>query len=357
MANNDKIYEAYMGNFGNETKNNVMERVNWILDEVNNARSILDVGCSQGIVSLLMAERGKRVLGLDIQKEAVEFADSLLKEKYNDIKENVEFRCIDFLDFDENVKFDTVVMTEVLEHLEDPSKFIVNAKKYLHDNGLLVVTVPFGVNNHPDHYSTFYLSNIIDVIEKEFQIEKIEYMGRWLGLVAKKCERIIKFNYTHENVALLESNFLRIDWAMTRKLEKLYSDKIKANEKYRESTQTYSKLREKHNNTIKEFNTIKERHNNTIKELNSLKADNKGLLDEKNQLMNIVEKLVNDFNDEISILKENKALINRLETQKNYLKHENDEYRRKLSLITNTFVGKIGIKVYKLLKKLKAKLK
>lgn len=105
------------------------------------------------------------------------------------------------------------------------------------------------------------------------------------------------------------------------------------------------------------YNILKEKYNNNLEVNNNLKENNKKLINEKEELASIIEKLVNDLNDEISILKENKALINKLETQKNYLKHENSEYRRKLSLITDTFIGKLGIKVYKILKKLKAKLK
>ncbi|MCE5219848.1 MAG: methyltransferase domain-containing protein [Clostridium sp.] len=357
MANDDKIYESYIGNLGEESKNNTNKRINWILNEVKDARDILDVGCSQGIISLLMAKESEKVLGLDIQKEAVDFANTLLKEDFKDVKNNIEFRCINFLDFNENMVFDTIVMTEVLEHLEAPCDFIIHTKKYLKDNGSLVITVPFGVNNHPDHHSTFYLSNIIDIIEKEFQVEKVEYMGRWIGLVAKKCEVINKFNYTNEDVALLEKNFSEIDWSMTRRIEKLYSDNIKVNKKYKESTETYSTLKEKYNNSLEVNNNLKEKYNNSLEVYNNLKENNKKLINEKKELSNIIEKLLSDLNDEISILKENKALINKLETQKNYLKHENNEHRRKLSLIIDTFIGKIGIRVYKMLKKLKAKLK
>lgn len=110
-------------------------------------------------------------------------------------------------------------------------------------------------------------------------------------------------------------------------------------------------------NQTEAYSNLKEKYNDTLGEVNNLKENNKKLIEEKVELSNIIEKFVNDFNDEISILKENKALINKLQTQKNYLKHENEEYRRKLSLITDTLVGKTGIKIYKILKKLKAKLK
>lgn len=350
MANNDKIYQAYIGELGEESQKNTEKRISWILNELKNSKYILDVGCSQGIISLLIAEQHKNVTGIDIEKEAIEFANKLLEEKFEAVKNNIRFINKNFLDFNENIKFDSIVMTEVLEHLEKPYEFIAHAKKYLEDDGLLVITVPFGINNHPDHKQIFYLSNIVDIIEEYFQIQKIEYMGRWMGIIAKKYKVISKFNYSNEEIRRLEENFLEIDRNMTERIEKLYSNNMKASEKYKQSTEIYSILKEKYNNLQDDNEKLKREKMNIL-------TLNKKLEEEKEELSCSIEKLVNDFDEEILFLKEIRALINKLETQNNYLKHENNEYKRKLSLITDTFIGALGIKVYKRLKKIKSKLK
>lgn len=396
MANNDKIYEAYTGKFGQDMEEKTKARIEWILNHVGADKDILDIGCSQGIISLLMVEQNKSVYAIDIQKEAIEFANNLLETKFGTYKDRIQFICTDFMEFNQDIKVDTVVITEVLEHLEKPIEFLAHAKKFLKDAGKLVITVPFGVSDHPDHCSTFYLSNLVGIIEKNFQVEGIEYLGRWMGVIAKNSESINPFEYSKGQIARLEANFETIDWEMTKRIQQLYGNTMSASEKYRQALDNYSRAKEQHSEAygalsekykvaednyvkIKEsYTTIREKYQNvednyakqkenyialekkykdTLEDNNTIKAKNKILDEDKQEVIALIQKLYGDIDSEVQFLKENKALIARLETQNNYLKHENAEYRRKLSLITDTAIGKLGIKVYKLLKKIKAKLR
>ncbi|AIY79866.1 methyltransferase domain-containing protein [Clostridium botulinum] len=361
MANDDKIYEAYIGKRGEESKNNTHNRIEWIIDNIKDSKEIIDIGCSQGIISLLMAREGKNVKAIDIQEEAIDFANNLLNKEFYDVREKITFECIDFNEYKEKKVYDTVVITEVIEHLEDPVKFIKHIDEFVYNEGKVIITVPFGVCNHPDHKSTFYLSNIIDIIEKSFEVEDIKYMGKWVGFVAKKYKGPNKFIYNRDVVSQLEKNFFQVDSLMNNKIEELYNYNNKANEKYRNSIEIYSKLKERYNNDIKNIKAQYMSSDSNYKKLedeyNECLRIKEKYKKEKEELSNIVENFVNDFEDEIIMLKENKALIHKLETQNNYLKHENNEYRRKLSLITDTFIGKIGIKIYKTLKRLKARIK
>lgn len=63
--------------------------------------------------------------------------------------------------------------------------------------------------------------------------------------------------------------------------------------------------------------------------------------------------LLQEYEDSIEILQELKDICRKLEMQNNYLKSENQEYHRKISMITDTMVGKIGINTYRKMKRLK----
>ena len=52
--NEDKIYEAYTGRLGKAFQESTVNRINWILSNVNRGDTVLDIGCSQGIISICL---------------------------------------------------------------------------------------------------------------------------------------------------------------------------------------------------------------------------------------------------------------------------------------------------------------
>ena len=72
---------------------------------------------------------------MDISKEAIANA----KEKFGDY-----YVCADLFEFVKEAKnsYDIIILTEVIEHLEDPIKFIETVKEMLADNGKAIVTTP-----------------------------------------------------------------------------------------------------------------------------------------------------------------------------------------------------------------------
>ena len=63
------------------------------------------------------------------------------------------------------------------------------------------------------------------------------------------------------------------------------------------------------------------------------------------------------YEEEAQLLEELKKTVLRLQTQNSYLKRENEEYRRKLSRITDTWYGRFAIRCYRLLQQLRRKMK
>ena len=103
------------------------------------------------------------------------------------------------------VQFDTITITEVLEHLVNPEDFVEKAKDLLVENGTLIVTVPFGINDHIDHKKTYYFLDLYQMLYKYFDIQDVSILGKWIGFIAVKRIDSVSENLEQVNVKLIKS--------------------------------------------------------------------------------------------------------------------------------------------------------
>ena len=183
----DRIFDAYNGTMGAEFMHKTRERLHWICSQVWGSR-VLDVGCSQGVVPIILARMGYAVDGIDINPEAIAFANEQLAMEPADIQSKVTYTVADFGKFvpSKDRTYDVITMSEVLEHLVRPQDFIRKAFSILPEKGRLIVTVPFGINDDPDHRQTFYLTSIYSLIHPLFEIGGVKIFGGWIGLSCRR---------------------------------------------------------------------------------------------------------------------------------------------------------------------------
>jgi spore maturation protein CgeB/glycosyltransferase involved in cell wall biosynthesis/SAM-dependent methyltransferase len=217
------------------------ERIHWICARVQGQR-VLDVGCSQGITSLLLAREGKSVLGVDVDRRSIEEARALAAQEPERVQACLKLEQVDFLNLPSPEQpFDTLVMSEVLEHLVLPQSFIEATPRFLRPGGRLVVTVPFGVNDFIDHKHTFYLLEPYRLMATRFDIEEVQVLGKWIGLVGilrAGAEQAPTVNALDASlIGNLESGFEVLERDI-REQAKSYRAKLhEANLKYRSATE------------------------------------------------------------------------------------------------------------------------
>ena len=162
----DHIAEAYFGAMGESMRENSMKRIDWICDQVKGPRA-LDIGCSQGITEILLGRRQIHVLGVDIAADAIAYAERMLADEPAEVQQYIRFLHSDFLKADlPDTDFDTLILSEILEHLYDPEEMLKKAIAHVRNGGCVVITVPFGINDFPDHKQTFYVLGILEILEK-----------------------------------------------------------------------------------------------------------------------------------------------------------------------------------------------
>src|SRR5215211_1884080 len=82
---------------------------------VGDAPRVLELGPATGYMSQAFADRGCKVVGIEIDPE--------MAQRANEFCERMILGDLDTLDFDEELggeRFDAIVAADVLEHLKDP---------------------------------------------------------------------------------------------------------------------------------------------------------------------------------------------------------------------------------------------
>ena len=303
----DRIHEAYMGGMGAEFQRKTRLRLHWICEQVC-AGSVLDIGCSQGIGSILMGRSGFSVTGVDVNPEAIEYANDLLEKEQDTVKKRVQFLNCDFIDYDtDGTRYDNIVFGEVLEHLIRPDLFLEKAWTLLNDQGRIIVTVPFGINDDPDHRQTFYYSKLYHMIHRFFTVDSVKVFGKWIGFVGTRrssfCDE--PANITNADFEYIEENFYTVErslvdtnnWYISQKakLEK----ELSAIKTQQETTVTQlNRLIQENAVQSNELSTEKAKSQQLMSELSEEKARGKQLTSELSEEKARGEQLTSELSEE-----------------------------------------------------------
>ncbi len=212
----DRVSELYYGRIMQpETQEACRERIHWMCSQVAGT-DVLDLGCSQGIASLLLGREGHKVLGLDIDAEAIDYARRQLADQPASVQENTTFKHIEPGAVPcEDESFDTVLLGEILEHQACPAKMLAEVRRVLRPGGKVVITVPFGVHPQPDHLQTFYLNDLLKLLENEFQVGELFVAHKYIHCTAIKkgvgVEKVPPSKQAAEVLAASEQAFLEAE--------------------------------------------------------------------------------------------------------------------------------------------------
>jgi len=112
----------------------------FFIDRIKDGDNVLDVGCGNGSVAISIAKThlNSLITGIDLDKNNINFAKE--KQKNYNLK-NLNFINGDINDFLE-IKSDVVVLSNVLEHIENRSSFLENIQK-LSGANLFLIRVPY----------------------------------------------------------------------------------------------------------------------------------------------------------------------------------------------------------------------
>lgn len=183
--------------FDKSTKRGIKKRWNFIVSAIESYRkgndplNILDAGCGDGIhLNILTKVKGAEIYGVDynhlrVERAKIEFPQAKIFKG-------------DLTNLHINNKFDIVLCSQVLEHIEEDDKVLENLYKSIKNRGILILGVPNEgcfmaqcrnrvfqpyIQRITDHVN-FYREDIIreKIRSSGFQIVKIMYEGFFFPL-------------------------------------------------------------------------------------------------------------------------------------------------------------------------------
>ena len=125
----------------------------------------LDIGCGAGAGAIILKRLGYKVDALDVWDGCAK----LLKE------ENINFLHVHLRSFTPERKYDLIVMSEVLEHLENPGGLLEKARHWIVPGGKLYITVPLenkAVSPNPFHRWAWHREDFVNLASKHWEVEK-----------------------------------------------------------------------------------------------------------------------------------------------------------------------------------------
>jgi 2-polyprenyl-3-methyl-5-hydroxy-6-metoxy-1,4-benzoquinol methylase len=106
---------------------------------VDTNKCILDIGCGNGYLVNYLVKLGYNAFGTDASTEGIGIASQTNKDRFF-LQDLATGKLPAEL---QGQKFDTIISTEVIEHLYDPEGFINFCKQALSNGGELIISTPY----------------------------------------------------------------------------------------------------------------------------------------------------------------------------------------------------------------------
>ena len=107
---------------GLHPKHRLMDYHKFFVDNIKQNNIVLDIGCGNGALTYDIAKKAKEVVGIDLNKNNIAIAE----EKYS--APNTEYLVGDVTTDLPNKKYDAIILSNVLEHIENRVEFLEKIK-------------------------------------------------------------------------------------------------------------------------------------------------------------------------------------------------------------------------------------
>jgi cyclopropane fatty-acyl-phospholipid synthase-like methyltransferase len=157
----------------------------------------LEIGCGAGDLCATLYAMGYRIKGIDSSEKAIQ----LCREVHRDIclRGSISFACESIYEVSDT--FDTILMFEVLEHIENDRAALSRVHELLRPAGQILLSVPahessFGPSDiFAGHYRRYDRAKLLGLLEESrFEVQTIWSYGVPLANITEKIRNVLHAN-------------------------------------------------------------------------------------------------------------------------------------------------------------------
>jgi SAM-dependent methyltransferase len=162
------------------------ERLRWMCAQVH-GEPVLDIGCGEGIATILVAREGREVVGVDRATATVEAARERLRREPELVRTRVRFDIAEATDLPfEDGGFAAILLGDLLARHLSPAALIEAADRVLVPGGEAVVTVPYGTSGGHDDKHPLYLGSLLELLSQRWDVRRATLIDNHLGVALRK---------------------------------------------------------------------------------------------------------------------------------------------------------------------------
>lgn len=161
-------------------------------------KTILNAGCGSGELSFILASRGYEITGFDLDRDYIDLAN---KNAQRMKVKSCSFLVSGIENYKPPIKYDCVIATDVLEHIEEDKYAFEKLVSFTKPGGSVIITVPagqylFGFHDEQlGHFRRYSIANFKKIVPKNLKIKQIRYFGLFLIPIAFLMSKIIRKSY------------------------------------------------------------------------------------------------------------------------------------------------------------------
>jgi len=156
------------------------------MDFVKPEGRLLELGCHNGFNLVHYALQGFNITGVDVSETLIAAARQRMNASHPYVKKKIKLFCGFIEDFESDELYDTIIITEVLEHCIDPLAILKKAKTLLARGGKIYITSPsskWGNSSHVRGVSPAQLREWLEAVG--LNVELCEDIGGLTRAIAK----------------------------------------------------------------------------------------------------------------------------------------------------------------------------